>query len=226
MERIVQALIHARRSQKRVRDALAPGEPPLYWKSGGPSRQATLTHAPLFAGGVWPSPAVAGAHFNFRLIEAEIAVRLAQDVTAARAATLTAEGAARLVARMAVSIEIVDSRWTQGVNAPALLKLADLQSHGALVLGEWRPFAQRDWLAQECVVRIGSAAPVVRRGTHSLGDPTWLLPTWLQHVTRHGEVARAGTVVTTGTWCGMLPAAAGERVSVQFEGVGEASVQL
>jgi 2-keto-4-pentenoate hydratase len=33
-------------------------------------------------------------------------------------------------------------------------------------------------------------------------------------------------VVTTGSWCGMLPTAAGERVRVRFEGVGEASLQL
>jgi hypothetical protein len=47
------------------------------------------------------------------------------------------------------------SRWQQGVEAPGQLKLADLQSHGALVLGDWVPFAPRDWMAQSCSVRIG-----------------------------------------------------------------------
>ncbi len=212
--------------QRRVRETLEPGRI-RYWKSGGPSRTATLTHAPLFSSGVHPSHAdLSPQHFNFRLIEAELALTLGEDVSSSRAATLTREGAGRLVQSMAVSIEIVDSRWVEGLQAPALLKLADLQSHGALVLGAQRPFEQRDWLRQECTVQIGAAATQVHRGTHPLADPTWLLASWLQHVTRDGSVAPAGTVVTTGTWCGMLPAAAGDTVRVSFDGIGEASVQL
>ena len=127
---------------------------------------------------------------------------------------------------MAVSIEIVDSRWQQARDAGALLKLADLQSHGALVLGEWQAFAQRDWPHQACTVQVGNAAPKRFRGTHSLNDPVWLLPLWLRHVTRHGATVPRGTVVTTGTWCGMLEAHKGDKVRAVFEGVGEAEVQL
>lgn len=200
---------------------------PRYWKAGGPSRTAALTHAALPQPGVWPSPADARAHpFHLRLIEAEVALRLARNVTPAQAAALAPEQAMALVDGMAVSIEIVDSRWQEGVQAPALLKLADLQSHGALVLGEWRPCAPRDWARQECSVRIGAAPPRVFRGTHSLGDPAWLLPAWLRHVTRNGATAARGTVVTTGTWCGMLPAQRGDLVRVAFEGLGQAEVQL
>lgn len=212
-----------------ARELQGPDAPfPRHWKSGGPSREAVLTHAPLPPEGVWPSPADAGGwHFNCRLIEAEIALRLGRAVTPQQAATLSQQQAAALVDAMAVSIEVVDSRWRQGpLAAPALLKLADLQSHGALVLGPWQPFVARDWAAQACTVRIGKAAPVERRGTHSLGDPAWLLPAWLRHATRDGQAVPAGTVVTTGTWCGMLPAAAGDLVTARFEGVGKASVQL
>lgn len=200
---------------------------PLHWKSGGPSRDAVLTHAPLPPQGVWASPANAGAtHFNMRLIEAEVALRLGRDVTPAEAAALSHEEAAGLVDAMCVSIEIVDSRWREARSAPALLKLADLQSHGALVLGAFRPFAPRDWSAQQCVVRIGDAEPRSFRSTHSLGDPAWLLPTWLRHVTRKGATVPKGTIVTTGTWCGMLEARQGDRVRAEFEGIGEAEVQL
>ena len=67
---------------------------------------------------------------------------------------------------------------------------------------------------------------VERQGTHSLGDPAWLLPGWLRHATRHGERMAAGTVVTTGTWVGILTAGEGDLVSVEFPGIGRASVQL
>lgn len=200
---------------------------PRHWKSGGPSRDATLTHAPLPAAGVRASPAdLRDMHFNLRLIEAEIALRLARDVTPADAAALTAGSAAGLADAMTVSIEVVDMRWQQAGQAPALLKLADLQAHGALALGAWVPFTPRDWAAQTCEVTIGTQAPQRFTGTHSLGDPAWLLPLWLRHATRHGDTVPAGTVVTTGTWCGMLKAAAGDRVTARFDGVGEAVVQL
>ena len=200
---------------------------PLHWKSGGPSRDAVLTHAALPPRRVWASPADAGGSpFNMRLIEAEVALRLGRDVTPAQAAALSQQDAPGLVDAMCVSIEIVDSRWREARTAPALLKLADLQSHGALVLGEWKPFATRDWARQQCVVRIGQGEPRAFRGTHSLGDPAWLLPTWLKHVTRHGATVPKGTVVTTGTWCGMLEAARGDRVTAEFEGIGSAEVQL
>lgn len=200
---------------------------PQHWKSGGPTRDAVLTHAALPPRRVWASPADAtSCHFNLRLIEAEVALRLGREVTPAHAAELTSDAATALVEAMCVSIEIVDSRWREASTAPALLKLADLQSHGALVLGPWKPFAARDWSRQECVVRIGSKEPRRFQGTHSLADPAWLLPAWLRHVTRRGVTVPRGTVVTTGTWCGMLEAQQGDLVRADFDDIGFAQVQL
>jgi 2-keto-4-pentenoate hydratase len=215
--------------QDRVAQALGWfGEPvPRHWKSGGPSRSAVLTHAPLPPQRVWSSPADArDAHFNLRLIEAEVALRLARDVTPADAQALSHEAAGSLVDAMTVSIEVVDSRWKQARSAGALLKLADLQSHGALSLGAWKPYAARDWAKQTCSVTIGGAPAQDFHGTHSLADPAWPLPLWLRHATRKGATVPRGTVVTTGTWCGMLEAHKGDRVRAVFEGIGEAEVQL
>lgn len=201
--------------------------PARHWKSGGPSRSAALTHAPLPPAGVWASPAAAGDWpFTLRGIEAEIALRLACDVDAGLASGLDAGAAAALVDAMAVSIEVVDSRWREGYAAPQLCKLADLQSHGALVLGAWSAFAPRDWAAQTCRVRIGTQPLFERRGSHSLADPAFVLPAWLRHATRDGATVGKGSVVTTGTWCGILAASAGDLVTVEFDGVGSASLQL
>lgn len=201
--------------------------PARYWKSGGPSREAVLTHAALPPAGVWTSPAqAAGWPFHLRGIEAEIALRLARDVDPGLASRLDLGQATGLVDAMCVSIEIVDSRWSEALDAPALAKLADLQSHGALVLGEWVPFAPRDWLAQTCRVEIGAQSPAERRGTHPLADPAFLLPAWLRHATRDGRSVPAGTVVTTGTWVGILQAEPGDLVSAEFAGIGRACVQL
>ncbi|WP_436296934.1 fumarylacetoacetate hydrolase family protein [Variovorax sp. LjRoot175] len=251
IDAVADALIHARRTrnladaapladaltdtadayavQQRVARELGGFEAaaPQYWKSGGPSRGAVLTHARLPPAGVWTSPAQSGTWpFHMRGIEAEVALRLARDVDATLAETLDAGSASALVDAMTVSIELVDSRWREALGAPALFKLADLQSHGALVLGPWIPFAARDWRAQTCRVQIGAQPAVERRGTHSLGDPAFLLTAWLRHATLDGRSLPAGTVVTTGTWVGILHAAAGDLVTAEFPGIGRASVQL
>lgn len=201
--------------------------PPTHWKSGGPSRDSVLTHAPLPPRGVRAS----GAAFDdwpmqTRAIEAEIALRLAVDVSPAQADALQPQDVDNLIDAMAVSIEVCDSRWREGAQAPALLRLADLQSHVALALGEWRPYARRDWATQRCEVRIGAQPLVARTGTHALDDPAWVLSQWLRHATRQGATVPAGSVVTTGTWVGMLPAQAGDDVTVEFAGIGSASLRL
>jgi 2-keto-4-pentenoate hydratase len=59
-----------------------------------------------------------------------------------------------------------------------------------------------------------------------MADPAWVLPAWLRHATRQGAVLEAGTLVSTGTWCGLLMAGPGQRVVVRFDVIGEASLQL
>ncbi|WP_127999742.1 fumarylacetoacetate hydrolase family protein [Piscinibacter defluvii] len=200
--------------------------PARHWKSGGPARHLPLTHAPLPPRGVWPSGHDARAWpFHWRGIEAEIALRLGREVDAALAQRLEPATATALVDALCVSIEVVDSRWTEAREASALARLADLQSHGALVLGAWQPFAPHDWAAQVCQVRIGAAEHRFV-GTHSLADPAFVLPDWLRHATRDGRTLPAGSVVTTGTWCGLLFANAGDAVHVGFDGIGHADLQL
>ena len=187
-----------------------------------------LTHAPLPPAGVWASPADARDWpFHQRGIEAEIALRLGRDVDAALAATLDVAAAAALVDAMCVSIELVDSRWAEGRDAPALAKLADLQSHGALVLSRLGALCSRATGRRSAAGSRSARRPTTeRRGTHALADPAFVLPAWLRHATRHGRTVPAGTVVTTGTWCGLPIAAAGDRVVAAFPGIGQAAVQL
>lgn len=204
-------------------DGAAPG----HWKSGGGSRSLTLTHAPLPPSGVRQSTAnFDDLVFHTPGIESEIALRLARDVTPAQAAKLDHGNAASLIDAMAVSVEIVDSRWQDLASTPALLRLADSQVHGALVLGNWQPYAAIDWASQRCETRVGDAELVVREGTHPLADPAWLLPAWLRHITRHGQTARAGTVVTTGSWVGVLPCRRGDQVTAEFPGIGAVRLRV
>jgi 2-keto-4-pentenoate hydratase len=199
-----------------------------YWKSGGASAQSVRTHAPLPPEGILRHPGDARAHaFHMRGIEAEIALRLRVPVDPHCAARLDEVTACTLVDSICVAIEIVDSRWIEGMQAPAWARLADLQSHGALVLGDWVGFERRDWSRQVCTVESTGMPQALRfQGTHALARPTAVLPDWLRHATRGGATVQAGTVVTTGTWCGLLQAAPGDRIRVAFEGIGFAEVRV
>lgn len=215
--------------QQAVADAFGwcPGGVAAHWKSGGPSREEPLTHAPLPPDGVHlVSADLSGWPLRLRIVEAEVALRLGSEVAPQAALQLTPEAAQKLVDAICVSIEIVDTRWSDFDRATPLMRLADLQSHGALVLGEWGPYRRRNWSEQACELRIGSQVQIRRTGSHTLGDPLWVLPAWLRHATRHGATVPAGTVVTTGSWVGMPSAQAGDEVLAEFEGIGSARLTL
>ena len=115
---------------------------PMYWKSGGPSREATLTHAHLPPAGVWKSPATASHWpFNMRGIEAEVALRLGTTVDAQMAASIDETSADALIDAMTASIEIGDSRWYEGLAAPARPRRAGGGSMGgksSRIRARWR----------------------------------------------------------------------------------------
>ncbi len=219
--------------QDIVLAALAPQQAPIsrHWKSGGPSRTAEILNTALLDSGIWKNPAQAGHHhFNLRLIEIEIGFKTKHAVTPAQALNMTQEQGHALIEAFTVTIEIVDSRWQQGNDTEALLKLADMQSHGALVVGQWQPYgeqeARRDWSKQRCTVKIGDQAPLEFIGTHSMQDPRWVIPSWVQHATAKGQTLTAGSIVTTGSWSGVPAAQAGDLVVAQFDGIGSVSIQL
>lgn len=219
--------------QDIVLAALALQQAPIsrHWKSGGPSRTAEILNTALLDSGIWKNPAQAGHHhFNLRLIEIEIGFKTKHAVTPAQALNMTQEQGHALIEAFTVTIEIVDSRWQQGNDTEALLKLADMQSHGALVVGQWQPYgeqeARRDWSKQRCTVKIGDQAPLEFIGTHSMQDPRWVIPSWVQHATAKGLTLPAGSIVTTGSWSGVPAAQAGDLVVAQFDGIGSVSIQL
>jgi len=200
---------------------------PAHWKSGGASRESLQTHALLPSRGVHTSPAERTTlPLVVRGIEAEIAMRIGRDVDAGIADDLDLDAARAQVDAMCVSIELVESRWAEGLEAPPWAKLADMQSHGGLVLGDWVQFTTCDWSQQVCRVTLGDRPTVEGRGSHAMADPAFVLPAWLRHATRTGAWVRRGTVVTTGTWCGVLYASAGDLVIAEFPGIGRASIQL
>jgi len=112
--------------------------------------------------------------------------------------------------------------------APALLRMADHQSHAALLLGPWQAWRRLDWPRLAWRLAQQGAAPIERRGGYTLDDPARVLPAWLRHVCRDGLTVPAGTVVTTGAWGGLHPwhASGGVDIELSFEQVGSQRFEL
>ncbi|SEK78071.1 2-keto-4-pentenoate hydratase [Roseateles sp. YR242] len=208
---------------------LTPGRT-QFWKCGGGSRTAPLGQSPLAPLGVREVRGLrhGGDFSDLRLMgaEAEIALRLGQDVTPAMAADLQPGQTHGLIDAMCVAVEWIHSRWARGMKADPLLRLADAQSHGALALGPWLAWdASREWRRQPCELQIGQAAPLAGLGGHGLDDPGWVVAHWLRAATRDGQTVPAGSVVTTGAWRVALDLAPGTTVTARFEGLGSLSVR-
>jgi 2-keto-4-pentenoate hydratase len=48
----------------------------------------------------------------------------------------------------------------------------------------------------------------------------------VKHAAQRGHGLRAGDVVTTGAWTGLVEAKAGDTVTAKFPGIGEATVRI
>lgn len=178
------------------------------WKVGaaGPTQNpicAPLPAAGLLASGLALSPP-RGA---LRGLELELALRVARDLPPQQQglgdAPLNTVFDAVLPA-----IEWVDSRLALGQASPAVVRLADLQSHGALILGLARSLGPAD---PEPDLRTLSATlgwnglPVASTvGGNPAQDLRRLVDWLIGHTARRGLPLRAGQIVTTGSCTGLL----------------------
>lgn len=214
-------------------DGWRKGQAPKFWKSGGPSVDRPLFHAPLPAEGVLlhtrqhPPVRMTQPVCSLHGVEAEIALRIGQTLDQQQVLALDSDSVHSVVDAMTVSIEWVDSRWKQQLQSPLSMLQIDRLSHGGLVVADmWQPYAHCDWSAQICRVELGGGQTHVFQGSHPLGNPSHVLLPWLLHATQHWGVVEAGTVVTTGSWCQILHALPGQTVHVAFDEIGEASMQF
>lgn len=196
------------------------------WKVGAPAPEAQPHCAPLPPAGLLPSGAALGHGWSLRGIAVEVALRLGRDLVAAELparATLQAAVEAVLPA-----VEVVETRLADWRDSLPLAQLADLQSHGALVLGAPARLRPCDLDLRRLVAYLAfDGQPVASaRGAHPVGD-VWQLLGWLAvHCTRRGLPLRAGQVVTTGSCSGLLFAPEGAKVDAELRGVGRVGLRF
>jgi len=156
-------------------------------------------------------------------VEAEIAFRLATTPkTKGKKVDI-----ATAVDEAFVLIELCETRFFNWDDAPALCRLADFQSHGGFVLGsgtrEWRRI---DFSKQAVELSVNGKSVASRTGSHPSGDPFALVEWAATHCAARGMPLAADDIVTTGTWTGLTPIAAGDEVVARFDGIGEATLRM
>ena len=126
------------------------------------------------------------------------------------------------------AIEVVDTRLENWRNSAALAQLADLQSHGALLLGPASTVSlpSVDLRGVEAHLSVGDEFSRQTTGGNPAGD-IWRLLRWLiRHCADRGVPLSPGHIVTTGSCTGM--ACTKERTSARarLAGLGEVAVDF
>jgi len=195
------------------------------WKVGAAGPDAPVSGAPLPAAGILPSGAVLGPEFTDRLIESEIAFRLARDLPP-RAAPYARDEIIAAIGSCHPVIEVVQWRLEGFPNIPEALKLADGIGHGGLIVGaaidNWQAL---DFPALTVTQEIAGTEP-----KHGTGNPAGDMIRLIAWLADEGAVwsggLRAGQIVTCGSWTGALPAPAGAAVRVGFAGITPVTVSF
>ena len=212
-----------------VQDAvLAEIGPVGGWKVGAKGPALEPACAPMPASGLFAAPArLAGASWRLRGIETEIAVRLGRDLPS-RIAPYSRDDVLTAIGAVLPVIEVVETRLVEFPGGAPDCLLADLNSHGALVLGKELPLSPGVLDGSRLRVRqsFNSKEVAQTQGGNPAVDLLRLL-TWLaNHCAQRGKPLQAGQVVTTGSCTGMLFAPAGAGVRGEIDGVGAVEVQF
>jgi 2-keto-4-pentenoate hydratase len=198
------------------------------WKVGAKGPQAQPHCAPLPTSGLHASGAtLTGTAWRWRCIEVEVAFRLGRDLDP-HGKLLRPEELAEAFDAVLPVIEVVESRLAEGKTADPLAHLADLQCHGALVLGSpctLHP-STLDLRTIEASLSFGAVSAAKTLGGNPAQD-VWHLLAWLAvHCADRGQPLRAGQIVTTGSCTGLLTAPMDALVRGEIAGIGAVELRF
>lgn len=198
------------------------------WKVGAKNATSEPTCAPLPLAGVLPSGAtLTGQPWRLRGIEVEAALRLGRDLDP-QGRLLSPDELAPFFDAVLPAIEVVETRLLDRASCDPLSQLADLQSHGALVLGtpSAMPAGGLDLLTLQAHLWLNGQPTASTLGGNPAAD-LWRLIAWLAlHCAQRGQPLRAGQVITTGSCTGLLPAPEGTHVEAEVVGLGRVELRF
>ena len=158
-------------------------------------------------------------------MEVEIAVTLKADLPL-RSGAYTADEIKAAVASFHLAFEVVASRYRDRLTTPQLAGIADLQSNGAVILGqavaanEWPEFGQ-----QAMSMYLDGALAQASEGNASTENMLQSLSWLAGHAAARGLPLKSGDVIITGARLGATPFD-GNLATAEAPGLGTVSVRF
>jgi 2-keto-4-pentenoate hydratase len=195
------------------------------YKIGGPA-----TADPFFA----PMPkawiAASGSTLKgirFRAVEAEIGFLIGKDLPP-RSTPYSREEIIAAVAQCSPAIEVLEMAFAVPDGKEKFTLFGDMQQHGGFVYGPaFADWQKQDW-AQESVKLIVNGETVMEKTASNPGGTDLLR--FLVFLANEGAARtgglKKGDWITTGSWTGNTPVAAGASVDVSFAHAGTVSLRF
>jgi 2-keto-4-pentenoate hydratase len=174
------------------------------WKVGARSPQGHAQYAALPSDCVMPEPAYLPlAHYSTLGLELEIAFAFSRSFPP-QAEGYDSRQVFAALSSMGAAIEVVSSRIAGWPDCGKLSQLADMQNHGALIVGEMIAYDE-DFPFFEPFADIRMEDEILFSGTgrNPAGDPRWLLPWIVNYRCTQNQPVHAGEIITTGSYVGM-----------------------
>jgi 2-keto-4-pentenoate hydratase len=190
------------------------------WKVGAKSPDGPIQGAPLPSEGVHRSGARLAMHaFGKAGLELEVAFRLGRRFEAG-SGPYSDEDVIGAIESVHAAIEVVASRFAAWPDVEKPWQLADLQNHGALIVGEGVPYDAAFPFVSPAMTFTFDGAPLFNGApANPAGDPRRLLAWTVNHSVSRGLSLERGTVLTAGTYTGLaFPDAPGPAVG-RIEGL-------
>ena len=179
------------------------------WKVGAKSHDGPIQGAPLPADGMHDS----GHAFGKAGLELEVAFRLGRRFEAG-SGPYSDEDVIAAIESVHAAIEVVASRFAAWPDVEKSWQLADLQNHGALIVGDGVPYDAAFPFVSPAMTFTFDGAPLFRGApANPAGDPRRLLAWTVNHSVSRGLAVERGTVLTVGSYTGLaFPDAPGTAV--------------
>ena len=128
---------------------------------------------------------------------------------------------------MAPTLEIVSSRLQGWPDLPDFLKLADLQNHGVLVVGQTLPYDPGfPFISPQLQLTVNGVAREKNPTGNPAGDPRTLLAPFVRQCAARGLPVEASHWVTTGSYSGIYFMDSPGLVAGHFAGLPEVRLKL
>lgn len=174
------------------------------WKVGAKSPDGPIQGAPLPADGIHRSGArLARQAFGKAGLELEVAFRLGRRFEP-NSGPYSDEDVIGAIESVHAAIEVVASRFAAWPDVEKPWQLADLQNHGALIVGDGVPYdAAFPFVSPSMTFTLDGASLFQGDPANPAGDPRRLLAWTVNHSVSRGVAVERGTVLTTGTYTGL-----------------------